>query len=127
MPLIVLRLIFLLVAAGGAVSLLQSNAAPKSPVWMPWAVFGGIMLIAAAIVVIDWLLPRKPLDIISSVYFGLIVGLFLTYVARLALGPTLPLSEFPRACVELIVGLLICYTCISFLMQTRNDFRFLIP
>ena len=127
MPLIVLRVIFLLVAAGGAVSLLQSNAAPKSPVWLPWAVFGGIMLIATAIVIIDWLLPRKPLDIISSVYFGLIVGLFLTYVARLALGPTLPLSEFPRACVELIVGLLICYTCISFLMQTRNDFRFLIP
>lgn len=127
MPLIVLRVIFLLVAAGGAVSLVQSNAAPKEPIWLPWAVFGGIMLIAAALVALDWLLPRKPLDIISSVYFGLIVGLFLTYIARLALAPALPLNEFARGCIDLVMALLLCYICISFLMQTRNDFRFIIP
>ncbi|HVX12799.1 MAG TPA: PIN domain-containing protein [Pirellulales bacterium] len=127
MPLIVLRLMYFLVAAGGAVSLVQSKTMPKDPTWLPWAIFGTIMVVSAAIVAIDWLLPRKRLDIISSVYFGLIVGLFLTYVVRLALGPVLPLDDFTRACIDLIVALVLCYTCISFLMQTRNDFRFVIP
>ncbi|MGH7137431.1 MAG: PIN/TRAM domain-containing protein, partial [Pirellulales bacterium] len=127
MPLIVLRIVFLLVAAGGAVTLVQSTSAPKEPVWLPWAIFGGIMLVATAVVTFDWLLPRKRLDIISSVYFGLIVGLFLTYVARLALAPAMPLNDFTRGCIELVVALFLCYTCISFLMQTRTDFRFIIP
>jgi uncharacterized protein YacL len=119
--------IFLLVAAGGAVSLVQSKAMPEEPIWLPWAIFGGIMLISSAVVAIDWLLPRKRLDIISSVYFGLIVGLFLTYVAHLALGPALPLDTFTKGCIDLVVALVLCYTCISFLMQTRGDFRFVIP
>jgi uncharacterized protein YacL len=127
MPLIVLRLIFFLVAAGGAVSLVQSTSMPKQPLWLPWAVFLGIMFVSFAVVAIDSLLPRKPLDIISSVYFGLIVGLFLTYVGRLALAPALPLDTFTRGCIDLVMALVLCYTCISMLMQTRNDFRFIIP
>jgi uncharacterized protein YacL len=127
MPLIVLRLIFFLVAAGGAVSLVQAESMPKEPLWLPWAIFGGIMLVSAVVVAVDTVLPRKPLDIISSVYFGLIVGLFLTYVVGLALAPVLPLDAFMRGCINLAMALVLCYTCISMLMQTRNDFRFIIP
>ncbi|HQU43996.1 MAG: PIN/TRAM domain-containing protein [Planctomycetia bacterium 21-64-5] len=127
MPLFVLRFIFFLVAAGGAVSLLQAKEMPKEPMWLPWAIFGGIMLLAATIVAFDVLVPRKRLDIISSVYIGLIVGLFLTYVGGLALSPVAPLGEFTRTCINLGMALVLCYTCISMLMQTRNDFRFIIP
>jgi len=127
MPLIVLRLIFFLVAAGGAVSLVQAKSMPKEPAWLPWAIFGGIIAISAVVVALDTLVPRKPLDIISSVYFGLIVGLFLTYVVGLALAPVLPLDDFTRGCINLVMALVLCYSCISMLMQTRNDFRFIIP
>ena len=44
-------------------------------------------LVALAVIGIDILVPRKRLDTISAVYFGMIVGLFLTYVVYLALGP----------------------------------------
>jgi uncharacterized protein YacL len=126
MPLIVLRCIFFMVAIGLAVSLVQSDAMPAEPSWLPWVVFIGILVIASAVVLADVFVPRKPLDVMSSVYFGLVVGLFLAYVAGLALTP-LPLDAWYRTCLNLVVALILCYTCISLLMQTRDDFRFVIP
>lgn len=125
--LIVLRSLFFLVAGGIAVSLVQSDQMPKEPVWLPWAMFVGIMLISTLVVAVDSLARRKPLDVISSVYFGLIVGLFLSYIVGLALSPVMPLNPWPRECIRLVMALVLCYTCISLLMQTRNDFRFVIP
>ncbi len=108
-------------------SLVQSDQMPGQPVWLPWAVFVGILLVSSLVVAVDTLSPRKPLDVISSVYFGLIVGLFLSYVVGLALSPVMPLAPWPRECIRLVMALVLCYTCISLLMQTRNDFRFVIP
>ena len=125
MPLIVLRLIFFLVAIGLAVSVVQTM--PEGPDWMPFVVFGGILGFSAVVATVDALFPKKPLDVISSVYFGLIVGLFLTYVFRLAMTPVMPRDPWTRSVVELVVGLLICYSCVSLLLQTREDFRFIIP
>ncbi|HEX7447611.1 MAG TPA: PIN domain-containing protein [Pirellulales bacterium] len=124
--LIVLRSLFFLVAGGIAVSLVQSDQMPEA-VWVPWATFIGIMLISSLVVAVDTLARRKSLDVISSVYFGLIVGLFLSYVVGLALSPVMPLNPWPRECIRLVMALVLCYTCISLLMQTRNDFRFVIP
>lgn len=127
MPLIVLRLIFFLVAAGLAVSLVQTPSMPDKPEWLPWVVFFGILGISGIVVALDVVMRKKPLDVISSVYFGLIVGLFLTYVVGLALTPVMPREEWVKSVVGLVIGLVICYTCISLLMQTREDFRFIIP
>ena len=127
MPLLVLRVIFFLVAAGLAVSLVQHRGMPEGPNWLPFAVFGGILGISAVVTILDAAMRKKPLDVISSVYFGLIVGLFLTYVFNLAMTPVLPLDAWTRTVINLVVGLVICYTCISLLMQTRDDFRFIIP
>lgn len=125
MPLIVLRLIFFLVAIGLSVSLVQTM--PEGPNWAPFLVFGGVLGITAIIAAVDAYFPKKQLDVISSVYFGLIVGLFLTYVFRLAMTPVMPRDVWTRSVVELVIGLVICYSCISLLLQTRNDFRFIIP
>src|SRR5438874_1723183 len=126
MPLLILRMLFIVVAAGLAVSLVQSRDMPEVPTWLPWALFIGILGTSVVIIVVDMLVKRKALDVISSVYLGLIVGLFLAYVVGLALIP-LPMSEFVRSAVRLVLALVICYVCISLLMQTRNDFRFIIP
>ena len=39
------------------------------------------------------IIPRKRLDAISAIYFGLIVGLFLAYVGGLALTPFLMITD----------------------------------
>jgi len=71
---------------------------------------------------------RKRIDTISAVYFGMIIGLFLTYVMNLALSPVLPEPDSDAShWGQLVMGMVLCYTCISMLIQTKNDFRFIIP
>src|SRR5438552_12675419 len=89
LPLLIVRIVFVLVAAGLAVRVIQSDVLlpPSVPVWQRWAVFIGLLALALVTVGFDALVRRKQLDLISAVYFGLLIGLFLTYVLRLALIP----------------------------------------
>lgn len=130
MALIILRVVFILSAAGLAVRLINSNAMPKHP-WVPWLVLIGTIAAALVVIAADSLLRKKRLETISSVYFGLIIGLFLTYVLDLALNPLYPdptagSAEW-RPWVQLVMGVFLCYMCISVLLQTKDDFRFIIP
>jgi len=130
MVLTFLRFALLIVLAGVAVIVVKSGVYPQDHQWLAWVLVAGIMAIGAITILLDVLIPRKPLEIISSVYFGLIVGLFLSYVAGLALTPvfeSLQTDEQVRNVVQLIVSAVLCYTCISFLFQTKDDFRFIIP
>jgi uncharacterized protein YacL len=133
MGLIILRCVFLLVAAGLSAAFIQSGIQskiiPPDSEWMSWVVFGGVMLIALAVIALDHLNRKKKLDTITAVYFGLIVGFFMTYVLNLALFPIWQYSTLKplREPIQLLLGLIVCYVCISLLMQTRSDFRFIIP
>jgi len=125
--LLVLRIIFVMVAIGLGASVISAEWFPKDPPpWLPLAVFTGVIGMAGAVIALDMLVRNKQLDVISSVYFGTIVGLFLAYVVGLAIAPHPILQPF-RATVNLALGIVLSYVCISLLMQTRNDFRFIIP
>lgn len=130
MALAVLRFIFLVVLAGVAVVVIKSGLYPTDSAWIAWLLVLGIMILGGVVIGLDVLFPQKPLHIISSVYFGLIVGLFLAYVAGVALTPIFESLQSPenvRNVVQLILAAVLSYTCISFLMQTKDDFRFVIP
>ena len=127
MALVVLRCVFLMVASALGVQLVTSDMLPQNPEWIPWAAFGGLMGLSVAVIAADMLTRRKHVEILSAVYFGLIIGLFLTYVLRLALSPVLPAKAAFAPWVELVLGMVLCYTCISMLLQTKDDFRFIIP
>jgi uncharacterized protein YacL len=89
---------------------------------------GVMLLLAVAVIAIDVLIPRKRLQTITAVYFGVIVGMFLTYVVRLALEPLLSNTQsFTVQWIQLLLGMVLCYTCVSVLLQTKDDFRFIIP
>ena len=81
------RAVFILVIAGLAVRLGQTASAETS-YWGPVLLFSGVMAIAAVVLAIDLLIPRKRIQTISAVYFGLIVGLFLSYLLQIAMEPT---------------------------------------
>ena len=125
MGLIILRCVFILVAAGLGVSFLNLGIDQQDSQALAWGVFFGLILLALGVIVVDVSVPRKRLDTITAVSFGLLVGLFMTYILGLALVPLL--SEKYLGPMQLVLGLVVCYVCISLLMQTRNDFRFLIP
>jgi len=124
MALAILRSLFILVAAGIATQIVRPMASEN---WLqPWLVFFGIVGLAISVILLDVFSPRKQIDVISSVYIGLLVGFLLTYVISIALNPILD-PTVPSRNIYLIMGMILCYTCISFLIQTKDDFRFIIP
>lgn len=126
MVLILLRCVFVLVAAGLAVSIINSPVVPEDSEWMAIGVLAGLLLLSLGVIALDVAIQRKELQTITAVYFGIVVGLFLAYVVGIALTP-LPMDEAVRDSVKLVLGLVFCYACISLLLQTKNDFRFIIP
>ncbi|MBN1395029.1 MAG: PIN domain-containing protein [Pirellulales bacterium] len=125
MGLIILRCAFILVAAGLGVTFLQLGPVEESSSAAAWGIFGGLILLSLLVIIADVSISRKRLDAITAVFFGLLVGLFLAYILSLALFPLIGDQwQYP---VRAVLGLILCYVCISLLMQTRNDFRFIIP
>jgi len=127
MPLIILRAIFVMVAVGLSVRLVNSHDLPDGPQWLAWVAFFGIVSLSLIVILIDLVVRPKRLEIISAVYFGMVVGLFLTYVLQLALSPILPADAPATGWAQMLLGMILCYTCISLLLQTKDDFRFIIP
>jgi uncharacterized protein YacL len=125
MGLIILRCVFLLVAAGMGVSFLRAGIVPETSVRGAWLMFFGVMLVAVGTIAVDMAFRRKRLAAISAVYFGMLVGLLMTYILWMVMIP-LPLDVW-RLPVIFILGSVLCYLCISLLMQTKDDFRFIIP
>ncbi|MCE9528978.1 MAG: TRAM domain-containing protein [Planctomycetales bacterium] len=127
MSLLILRSLFMLVAIGIASYLIPISQSTGNP-WMPWLAFIGTTSLAAGVIAADIFLPRKQIDTISAVYFGLLIGVFLTFILTLALEPLLSQTDpTGRNVTKLILGMVLCYSCISLLLQTKDDFRFIIP
>ncbi|MGB0598882.1 MAG: PIN/TRAM domain-containing protein [Rubripirellula sp.] len=124
MALIILRCIFLLCAGG--VSVIINTSLTDTSTAVPWLVFIGIMTLAVGIVVGDIYIPKKRIDTISSVYFGVLIGVLLTYVLSIALAPMLQ-QTFNAPLIQIVLAMVFCYSCTSILLQTKDDFRFLIP
>jgi len=127
MALVILRFVFVMVAVGLGFQLINSPVLGAEPFYLPWLVFGGLILLAMSVIGVDMMVRRKHLDTVSAVYLGLIVGLFLTYVLRLAFSSVLPDKSELTQWAVLVLGMVLCYVCISFLLQTKDDFRFIIP
>jgi uncharacterized protein YacL len=88
----------------------------------------GILVTGGLIVVADILVRNKQISTISAIYFGFLLGLLLGTLLYSALEPFLDRWE-PRALngVRLGLTLICCYVAISTLLQTKDDFRFIIP
>jgi uncharacterized protein YacL len=113
-----------LICASGASAIINAQLPDGTPSYMPWTVFLVVMGMAVAVIIGDIYVPRKRIDTISAVYFGLLVGVLLTYILSIAAAPLL---ERTGNTGPLVTAVIACYLCISVLIQTKDDFRFLIP
>lgn len=94
--------------------------------------FALILGLGLLIVLTDVLLRNKQITTISAVYFGLLMGLLLGTLFAMAVQPFLPLEweeKKPHLIqgVRLLITLVCCYLSISVLLQTKDEFRFIIP
>lgn len=138
MVLHILRALFvLLMAAIGWSYIKDPNTQFGAYNWLAMAV---AVTVAVLLVCIDILSPRRKLTVFAGAFFGLIVGISiafgLSYLTPLLLdqyealtGELLP----PKAretiidYLNLFLGVITSYLAISFILQTKDDFRFIIP
>jgi len=119
--------------------LTQPESAPSGSTSKGWAAFLAILFFGFLVILTDVLIRDKQITTISAVYFGLLLGLLLGNILTAALDPflfdwdvrgTQPISEartFQRNLLKLFVTVLCCYVCVSTLLQTKDEFRFIIP
>ena len=128
----VIRALFVLVASGLGVRL----ASASGNATVGFLMFMSLLALSAVVLTIDVLTPRKKVQSISAVYLGLIVGLILSNYLQIAIEPTLTAfgtrlnDDIARELKPIVITFLtvvICYVCVSTLIQTKDDFRFIIP
>jgi len=124
MSLLILRFLFIAVSAG--VATIFIGASKQGPEWLPYLIFSSVILLSLGVITIDIFTPRKRIEVISAIYFGLVVGFLLTYLVSIALTPLLESTSLAGP-VQMLLGVTLCYGCTSLLLQTKDDFRFVIP
>ena len=101
-----------------------------------WLVVAGSLTLGVIVVCIDILAPRRKLIVFSGTFLGLIVGLViayaLSYVVELVVDQYVSITDrdTKNAVIRFLntaFGVISCYLSISFVLQTRDDFRFIIP
>ncbi len=93
-------------------------------------VFAVMALICLVAVAGDVFVRDKQMTTLSAVYFGLLLGLILGTLFSMAIVPLLEASPGARELVQpvrLLITLLCAYISVSTLMQTKDEFRFIIP
>ena len=135
----ILRGAFILLATAVTSLYLLSNQWGANVDYPQFVLLLGITVgIAAVIITVDAVTTDKKLSAVSGVFLGLIAGLLAAYamsfVVDLIAVLTAPENDPARTAflnllrgVKVIIGLITCYIGISLVLQTKDDFRFVIP
>ena len=155
MLLMILRVAYLLICAGAILAYITSDVDQSETSLVPMNLDGKIVMvpkvanggsvmptvirnnkatafftllgISQIFTVVDLVIRKKRIDVISGIYFGVLVGILLAYLFIQALTPVIPQTHSYHTAVVLITLLAFPYICVSLLLQTKDDFRFVIP
>lgn len=123
-------LFVLLMASIGAFYLKQGT--------LDWTPLLFSVVVAVVVLAMDILASRRKLMIFAGVLFGLLIGLLVAFVLGYVvewlveqglfyqISDAKAQSELVRF-LQMLIRITCCYLCISFILQTRDDFRFIIP
>jgi uncharacterized protein YacL len=127
-----LRGSFLAIVIGSATYALvdfQRRGGDNSGIGFGIAAFCVITAVGFGAVLVDLFVKNKEITTISAVYFGLLLGLVLGEMFSMALQPFLSEGRFKELAqpVKVLLTLVCCYISVSTLLQTKDEFRFIIP
>jgi len=117
---IIRLLFFLTMAAGGYVF---GGAVEEGKQLTGMLGFAGAAILVIAV---DVIFRHKNISIISAVFVGLLVGL----VVAMLLGPVVDMYEIDdtvRQAIKAGIAAVASYLAVSLILQTKDDFRFVIP
>lgn len=124
-----IRALFIIVIAGVLFVNITSEALAETDIF---SVFIAGLAVAFVVIGIDWLTPKKSLRALAGLFFGLLVGILISW----ALSPVLDMindvfklgmGEPAVRLTKWITGICICYLVISIVIRTKDDVRFVIP
>ena len=101
-----------------------------------WLAVAASLTVGVLIVSADILAPRRKLTLFSGTFLGLLVGLIIAYalsfVVELIVDQYASITDTAARLVvirffNMMVAVISCYLSISFILQTKDDFRFIIP
>jgi len=98
-----------------------------------WSIIWSGAVLAITAFLVDLLTPKKSLASLAGVFFGLLVGIFISWalspVVDMAneIYPFMGLSTAAVQAIKLMMGICICFLVISIVMRTKDDVRFVIP
>lgn len=149
MVLNVIRAFFVLVMAGvGWYFVINPSNIPDVNAQLAMVIAIGVGLF---FVCIDIFSPRRKVAVFSGIVLGLLIGVVVAYalsfVVRLIAdqfwqpNPSVGLDangqsyiehyrtqkEFAVSLIDLMIGATACYLSVSFILQTKDDFRFIVP
>ena len=138
MILTLLRGLFVLLMAAVGWSYIKDPRTQIGP--STWLALAFAVAVGVLIVCVDILAPRRKLSLFSGVFFGLLVGIAIAFALSFVTPLIVDLYEFMTSqilssdarraiitYINLIVGTVTCYLSISFILQTKDDFRFIVP
>lgn len=105
-------------------------------VWLGMLAGATVFTLGAVVLFFDIRQRRKDIGAISAIFFGVMLGMLLGWLLASAFTPvveatfttlTPPQTDRLRLLIRLVLTVLACYVTISTLVQTRDDFRFIIP
>lgn len=136
MLLLVIRAMYIVICVGAIATFCftETSALPVAIQNNNVVAFVLMSLLAMSVLLVDILIPQKRVDIVSAVYFGLLIGALLAYMFNLAFRPFFSTRELFGdeghaywMAFSLMTVLIMPYLCITFLLQTKDQFRLVIP
>lgn len=134
MLLMILRVAYLLICAGAILAYITTETVDGEVSQLPRIIennkgfaFFGLLFLSQIVTIADVLVRKKRIEVISAIYFGILVGVLLAYLMIQALTPVVPSESVYHALVVLMTLLILPYICVTLLLQTKDDFRFVIP
>jgi len=132
MLLAIMRALFVLVVAGVAMNYVE--------VYQPGLALPILIIaigVACCVIALDVFIPQKSLLAISGLFFGLVVGMVITFgiaqIVNLLMDAYKPswrvdgLLSQTISTTKVLIGAISCYLTVSFILQTKDDVRFVIP
>ena len=95
------------------------------------AIFIVGIAVAVIVVAVDWFTPKKSLNALAGIFFGLLVGVLISWAMSFILEMMnalyFKMTSDSLQIAQWIMGICICYLTISLVIQTKDDVRFVIP
>jgi len=87
---------------------------------------------AGFVLLVDILTPKKKFSALAGVFFGLLVGILVSWILAPVVDMVsgtfrIDVTEVAINAIKWVLGISICYLTISIVMRTKDDVRFVIP